>query len=119
MEVEHIEELGTAIEMANNSGVWLPVASISTLLAIIIVLLIHIWRRSEKKNEAEHAQILKDQEDKHTLVLKHQEESDKRHAENETIIRQLSAIVIRLEVNDKNKGREIGEMKDKINKFLD
>ncbi len=99
METEHFEELKTSIEMAQH-GTWLPMAIISGLFFIIILLLLAFWRKSEKNN-----------------VEKHQE-SVKRHDDNEKILSKLSAIVIRLEANDENKGREIGEIKGQINQIL-
>lgn len=61
---EHIKELSTAIEYAKE-GYWMPLAIICALFMIIIVLLVVQWTNYKNNNE-------------------------KRHTENETLIKELA-----------------------------
>lgn len=61
---EHIKELSTAIEYAKE-GYWMPLAIICVFFMIIIVLLVVQWTNYKNSNE-------------------------KRHTENETLIKELA-----------------------------
>ncbi len=72
MEEKHIEELNKAFELANIHGQWMPMAILGSFFGIIILLLLYIYKKD--------------------LNL-----SNKRHTDNEELIKKLSEGQIKLE----------------------
>lgn len=48
-----LEEVQRIVEDAAN-GYWIPLAIVSTLFGVIILLLLHIWRQNQKTNRERH-----------------------------------------------------------------
>ena len=86
--MEQTEELIKAIESANN-GFWMPLTTITVVFGVVISLLLYIWKNSQKTN-------------------------DKRHGENEVMIKELSKtsntmglLLVKIETNQENQQKEI------------
>ena len=82
------EEILKAIESA-NSGMWFPIATITAILSVLIMLLLYIWKQSQRTN-------------------------DKRHKDNEKMISELkdntqllSDLVIKIETRQEFQQKEI------------
>ena len=86
--MEQSEEILKAIESA-NSGMWFPIATITAILSVLIMLLLYIWKQSQRTN-------------------------DKRHKDNEKMISELkdntqllSDLVIKIETRKEFQQKEI------------
>ncbi len=86
--MEQSEEILKAIESA-NSGMWFPIATITAILSVLIMLLLYIWKQSQRTN-------------------------DKRHKDNEKMISELkdntqllSDLVIKIETRQEFQQKEI------------
>lgn len=86
--MEQSEEILKAIESA-NSGMWFPIATITAVLSVLIMLLLYIWKQSQRTN-------------------------DKRHKDNEKMISELkqntqllSDLVIKIETRQEFQQKEI------------
>lgn len=53
MEKEHLNEMAETFKMAQD-GYWLPLAVVAGLFAIIVMLIIFIWSRSERYHHNKH-----------------------------------------------------------------
>jgi hypothetical protein len=89
--MEQSEEIIKAIENANN-GMWFPIATIIGVFGVVIMLLLYIWKQSQKTN-------------------------DKRHLDNEKMIYELkdttkvlSDLVIKIETRQEFQQKEIDQM---------
>ena len=51
--MEQSEEILKAIESA-NSGMWFPIATITAILSVLIMLLLYIWKQSQRTNDKRH-----------------------------------------------------------------
>jgi len=86
--MEQSEEILKAIESANN-GMWFPIATIVGVFGILVMLLLYIWKQSQRTN-------------------------DKRHKDNEKMISELnentkllSDLVIKIEAKQEYQQKEI------------
>jgi hypothetical protein len=86
--MEQSEEILKAIESA-NSGMWFPIATIIGVFGILVMLLLYIWKQSQRTN-------------------------DKRHKDNEKMISELkdntkllSDLVIKIEAKQEYQQKEI------------
>jgi preprotein translocase subunit YajC len=86
--MEQSEEILKAIESA-NSGMWFPIATIVGVFGILVMLLLYIWKQSQRTN-------------------------DKRHKDNEQMISELkdntkllSDLVIKIETRQEFQQKEI------------
>lgn len=86
--MEQSEEILKAIESA-NSGMWFPIATIVGVFGILVMLLLYIWKQSQRTN-------------------------DKRHKDNEQMISELkdntkllSDLVIKIETRQEYQQKEI------------
>ncbi len=89
--MEQSEEILKAIESA-NSGMWFPIATIVGVFGILVMLLLYIWKQSQRTN-------------------------DKRHKDSEKMIKELKDgnikignVLIRLEANQQNQQKEIDKL---------
>ena len=89
--MEKSEELIRAIENANN-GMWFPISVIIGVFGILVMLLLYIWKQSQRTN-------------------------DKRHNDNEAMITELKdshitvgKILVELQSNQKHQQKEIDHL---------
>ena len=89
--MEQTEELVKALESANN-GMWFPMFIIMGCFALVITVLLAYWKQSQKNN-------------------------DKRHEDNEEVIKKLSntsitvgKILVEIRSNQKHQQKELDKL---------
>ena len=90
-----LQESQSIVDSA-NSGNWFPASIVGLASLTLFIVLSAYIKLYVKMNNSKH------------------KESEDTHKENGELLKTLGDIVIRLESNDENKGREIGEIKTDV-----
>lgn len=89
--MEQSEEILKAIESA-NSGMWFPIVTITAVLSVLIMLLLYIWKQSQKTNNKRH------------------EDNEKMISELKDNTKLLSDLVIKIETRQEFQQKEIDNL---------
>ena len=92
--MDQTEELIKAIELANQGGdnVWFPIATITAVFSVVIMLLLYIWKQSQKTNNKRH------------------EDNERVITELKTTTKLLSDLVIKIETRQEFQQKEINHL---------